>query len=667
MIYALASLLLTATGSTRGFVVPAVASRGRAVVGATMCTSSSSSRSPSHHSILPRNAKSNEDHDDEEEDIDVSDQDWRAFRAKLVMQTKAHDEPTTILQDGDVDGIGSLFSTIPTQQQQQQQQQQTVQGMTPLDPSQWAYDSGKVIEQGAVILGGVEQEFGFGLRQQYFHKAAILVLDHDEKTFTKGIILNRPSDLTLEDDLNQGVKWRVWFGGDVQGLDSNNPDIVCLHSLKTERAVKASIPVMNDIQWTTFDNAKRLVKAGAASPTDFWVFCGYAGWGPQQLMGELDRKSWYMVATDSQTLLQELARQTAGADPRDAGLDTWTLLMNMIGKADTADEYSGDFDDLVLKEWARRHLLSTDAGGGAGKSMVSPAPSTSTPEVLEMNAVDQLLERVTATARGEDVTEGTLVRASSLPRSPFLLDTQEMHKAIVLVISDNENISVGVILNLPSVNGLDVQLIDKTTRSKRTVVIPLRYGGKYAVKGAEPLLWLHASQTLRAAGIGSEVGLDQHNLFKCTKLDVTTAISQGLATPDDFVVVSGVSVWTKGIRGIARGMQGEVQMGRFEVVPRAATQSVWDTLRKQDVLTKLNLKQCLSIGNEAWEKGAKATTTTNTSTSEKQVSMTGIGDNFDEEDDSLVFKSDMKVAELSDKALRSWVATYLLGSPSLGF
>jgi hypothetical protein len=56
-----------------------------------------------------------------------------------------------------------------------------------------------------------------------------------------------------------------------------------------------------------------------------------------------------MVATDSQTLLQELSRQTAGADPRDAGLDTWTLLMNMIGKSDTADEYSGDFDDLILK------------------------------------------------------------------------------------------------------------------------------------------------------------------------------------------------------------------------------------------------------------------------------------------------------------------------------
>ena len=101
-------------------------------------------------------------------------------------------------------------------------------------------------------------------------------------------------------------------------MDSPKPDIVCLHSLKNKQAEKASIQVMKDIQWTTFENAKRLVQVGAAKPTDFWVFIGYAGWGPGQLMGELDRKSWYMVATDSQTLLTELGRQSAASDPREA-------------------------------------------------------------------------------------------------------------------------------------------------------------------------------------------------------------------------------------------------------------------------------------------------------------------------------------------------------------
>ena len=614
------------------------------------------------------NNDNNNDNDDDcqDDEIDVSNQDWRAFRAKLVMQKTVDDEP--MVQDGDVDGIGAMFaSTTPKVPKTATTAKQTIlQGMTPLDPSQWAYDSGTVIEQGAIILGGVEQEFGFGLRQQYFHKAAILVLDYDEKSFTKGIILNRPTDLTLEDDINQGIKWRVWFGGDVQGLNTKYPDIVCLHSLNSNQAMKASVTVMNDIQWTTFDNAKRLVKAGAASPSDFWVFCGYAGWGPQQLMGELERKSWYMVATDSQTLLQELSRQTSGADPRDAGLDTWTLLMNMIGKEETAEEYSGDFDDLVLKEWAFRHLLSSEAGGGAGTSMLSPQGLPSTEELLNMGAVDQMLERVAATARGQNVVEGTLVRASSQPRSPFLLETQEMHKSIVLIISDDENISVGVILNRPSAKGLDVQMIDKTTRMKRTVVIPLRYGGQYAVKGSEPLLWLHSSTSLRAAGVGSEVGLNQNNIWKCTKDDVTSAISQGVATPDDFIVCSGVSVWTKGSRGIARGMQGEVQSRKFEVVPQELTQGVWDTLRKQQVLTKLNLVQCLSIGSAAWSIGGKIITGSNRASLDNEVAMSGLGENFDEEDDTFVFKSDTKVADISDMALRSWVATFLLGSPSLG-
>lgn len=54
-----------------------------------------------------------------------------------------------------------------------------------------------------------------------------------------------------------------------------------------------------------------------------------------------------MVATDSGTLLKELGRQSEGADPRDAGLDTWTLLMNMIGRSETARENAGGFDDLV--------------------------------------------------------------------------------------------------------------------------------------------------------------------------------------------------------------------------------------------------------------------------------------------------------------------------------
>ena len=67
----------------------------------------------------------------------------------------------------------------------------------------YAYET-PLIEQGSILMGGTKQVFGFALRQQFFHKSVMLLLQHDE-TFTKGIILNRPS--AIEQD-----GWRLWCG-----------------------------------------------------------------------------------------------------------------------------------------------------------------------------------------------------------------------------------------------------------------------------------------------------------------------------------------------------------------------------------------------------------------------------------------------------------------------
>ena len=390
--------------------------------------SSSSSHSPSFRAtttFLCATGSGNKADDGSgsgDEEIDLADRDWRAFRARLVMggnddtggntddnigntsnDDDGDDDNMAKVEDSDdFDGIGSIFSSTPvvsesTSDDQQQQQQQ--QKMTPLEPSQWAYDSGHVIEQGAVILGGVERDNpGFGLRQQYFHKAVILVLSHEPDKFTRGILLNMPTDVRVGDDINPGVTWRIWFGGDVGGLDSDNVEIVCLHSIPrkgkevdgrrgNDAVDAASVKVMGDIRWTTFQNAKHLVKSGDATVDEFWVFAGYAGlffffkiwgfhctfyiisislylyscrislfinntgWGPSQLKGELDRGSWYMCSTDPGTLLQELAKQAKYSDPRDAGIDTWEMLMGMIGRGSAADDSVGGFGDLMLKEW----------------------------------------------------------------------------------------------------------------------------------------------------------------------------------------------------------------------------------------------------------------------------------------------------------------------------
>ena len=109
--------------------------------------------------------------------------------------------------------------------------------------------------------------------------------------------------LQLSDFTNLSV---LRFGGDVQSFNSQRRDYVCLHSLTNLSAQRASMNVIQDISWTTIENAMVLIEQGDAKKEDFWVFCGYAGWGPDQLKGELERKSWHMASADSQLLLKEV-------------------------------------------------------------------------------------------------------------------------------------------------------------------------------------------------------------------------------------------------------------------------------------------------------------------------------------------------------------------------
>ena len=101
--------------------------------------------------------------DEEGASASKEEEDWRALRARLVAQERA--EKTEGSRGVDDLGSSSVYEC-------------------------------PLIEQGSVILGGTEQKFGFALRQQYFHKSVMLLLQHD-KFFTKGIILNRPSALEL--------------------------------------------------------------------------------------------------------------------------------------------------------------------------------------------------------------------------------------------------------------------------------------------------------------------------------------------------------------------------------------------------------------------------------------------------------------------------------------
>ena len=133
--------------------------------------------------------------------------DWRSFRANLVAKERGEASPST----------GSRT---------------------------WAYNAGNVIESGSLIVASTRSAIGtigFGLRQQYFHKCVMLILDHT-KDFTKGLIINRFRE-------GEGPH----FGGDV------SREKVVLHTSKDEDLRRLSVNVVGDLYMSTVDNVKLAV------------------------------------------------------------------------------------------------------------------------------------------------------------------------------------------------------------------------------------------------------------------------------------------------------------------------------------------------------------------------------------------------------------------------
>ena len=330
--------------------------------------------------------------------------------------------------------------------------------------------------------------------------------------------------------------------------------------------------------------------------------------------------------------------------------------MNMIKRGETAEDCSGNFDDLMLKEWSQANLVKFDDGGEIG---LGRAPLMGGADVSK-GTVDKLMAEAASLALSQDITAGTLLRGSSADRSPFLLKKQELHHSLVLVILEDDKVSLGCMLNHPATKGYEVSGKRGTPSSS----IPIRYGGDYAIKGQSPLMWLHNNPKLRDAGLGKSFFGEERSegIYLCSQDEATQAITYGVAKAEDFLVTSGVCVWPK----VGGSLANEVKRGMFEVVELSKVDDVFRTLQRQEMLTKDNLVENIDVANEAWRKSARGGPSSSDDKSPDENTLTiGIGEGFDEDDDTVVFNSDVKLSELANDALRKWVATFLLGAPTL--
>jgi len=557
-------------------------------------------------------------------------EDWRSFRAQLVSM-----EQLTSSQSQVENQMNSQSKTDPSNIRKKRKS--------------WAFESGCVLEQGTVILHRPPDpslDFGYCLGRQYFHKAVILILEVDDEydhgIVTKGCILNRPTNLIL-DDFNgtHSFQWKVFFGGDEFGLHTDQPKFYCLHSLNFYEALEVSRPVIEDIYFTSIQNAKELVYSGLATPDDFWTFSGFISWEPNELRQDVIDRVWYAISTDSYTLQKGLRILSAGRgiDPQEAGIRTWSMLMDRIGKNDEVDDEcfiessycDFTFDDLMLREWARENLIFEHPPGPLQDdhhkdSFVSDSKTNKHPLVL---------------------VPGTILRGSSAQRSPFLLSNQEFHKSIILIVQDNDELTVGVILNQPTLKSIPIN-------TKSSTSVPLRFGGHVGGPSSSDeenmsptSLIMHMSQNLQKMGIGSPLGgvSGPNGVWICTKDEVIAAIVSGYALPSDFIFTDGCCIWPKAIDQSSCGIGEELAAGRFEIVHENMG-AMWNILLKQRILSPSTLDENLDLISKAWGVVGRADSSTNS-------------DNLE-----LLHKTRIAVSTLSYAALKTWILAFLLNDPT---
>jgi putative transcriptional regulator len=131
-----------------------------------------------------------------------------------------------------------------------------------------------------------------------FKRTVVLIVEHEDVQGTLGVVLNRPTTISLGQVLAQWTELAtepsvVFRGGPVA---PNSPLALAL------------IPGRDEPDgWRALDGAPALARLGlldletpprllAPAITSMRVYAGYSGWSPGQLEAEIDEGAWYVLA-----------------------------------------------------------------------------------------------------------------------------------------------------------------------------------------------------------------------------------------------------------------------------------------------------------------------------------------------------------------------------------
>lgn len=138
------------------------------------------------------------------------------------------------------------------------------------------------------------------LRDHFFGRSVVFVVEHTEEAGTMGLVLNKPLPVWLNDlvsDCHCREDIPVYRGGPLS-MDT----LFFLHTLDT---LEGSLPVDDGIYLNgDFEAVKRYIAEGNPVRGHLRFFLGYAGWEQGQLHEECEADTW-MVGREGRACLRD--------------------------------------------------------------------------------------------------------------------------------------------------------------------------------------------------------------------------------------------------------------------------------------------------------------------------------------------------------------------------
>jgi putative transcriptional regulator len=125
------------------------------------------------------------------------------------------------------------------------------------------------------------------LLDSYFKRAVVLLSEHDEQG-TLGFILNKPTDVKLNEAVDDFPEFDVplFFGGPVE-----TDTLFYIHTVG--ELITGAKEIVDGIWWGgDYDRLKFLIDTRQIRPDQIRFYAGYSGWEPKQLDSEVKEKAW---------------------------------------------------------------------------------------------------------------------------------------------------------------------------------------------------------------------------------------------------------------------------------------------------------------------------------------------------------------------------------------